>query len=190
MGTKRNKYRNHEDGTVELIILEKDLKTIKATVVFDIGDLETVQSKSWHLGGDGRVRTSKLVGLSTLLHRIIMDAPDDLTVDHIDGDPTNNRRSNLRLVTQGQNTQNRTIANPSKKSGLPLGVYHSQPAYRQPYFAQVMVFGEQHHKRFDTIEEASKWYWSVKQRILDEHKDGITLGASPTLVEVVGDDDL
>lgn len=41
-----------------------------------------------------------------LLHRILMGDPQSLQVDHINGDPLDCRRSNLRLVTGAQNRGN------------------------------------------------------------------------------------
>lgn len=42
-------------------------------------------------------------GRQDLLHRFIMRPPRGYAVDHIDGDPLNNRRSNLRICTVGEN---------------------------------------------------------------------------------------
>jgi hypothetical protein len=44
-----------------------------------------------------------------LMHRLIMNAPADLYVDHRDGDGLNNRRTNLRLCTNSQNQMNRHV---------------------------------------------------------------------------------
>lgn len=47
-------------------------------------------------------------GLRCLLHRKIVGASDRLVlVDHIDGDPLNNRRSNLRPCDHSKNLSNR-----------------------------------------------------------------------------------
>jgi len=39
------------------------------------------------------------------LHRFLMDAPEGMVVDHIDGNPLNNCKANLRVTTQKINGQ-------------------------------------------------------------------------------------
>ena len=44
--------------------------------------------------------------ISVRMHRLIVNAPPGIDVDHIDGCGTNNQRNNLRLATNPQNQQN------------------------------------------------------------------------------------
>lgn len=40
------------------------------------------------------------------MHRVIMDAPPELEVDHLDNNGLNNQKSNLRLATRMENSRN------------------------------------------------------------------------------------
>jgi|SRR5215472_961266 len=53
------------------------------------------------------------------MHRLIMDAPDDMDVDHIDHNGLNNRRNNLRLATRSKNLHhNRRLSGASGYRGV------------------------------------------------------------------------
>jgi hypothetical protein len=41
------------------------------------------------------------------MHRIIMGCPENMQIDHIDRNPLNNKKSNLRICTQAENVMNR-----------------------------------------------------------------------------------
>lgn len=58
-----------------------------------------------------------------LMHRLIMDAPKGLVVDHINNDPLDNRRCNLRVCSQGDNLHNRKLGKNSTSGhkGVYLG---------------------------------------------------------------------
>ncbi len=49
---------------------------------------------------NGKTRTVRL-------HRVIMNSPQGMEVDHENGDTLDNRRSNLKIVTKQKNLENR-----------------------------------------------------------------------------------
>lgn len=91
-------------------------------------------------------------GVSYLAHRIcwkLVRGTDPDFIDHLDGDPTNNRISNLRDCSQADNLRNLALR-PVNKTGH-SGVSLSRGKYR----ADITVGGKLHFLgRFDKIEDA------------------------------------
>lgn len=82
-------------------------------------------------------------------------------VDHIDGNRSNNRLSNLRDIPQATNTENRRTSKPGNKAGR-LGVAPS----RKRWSAQIHLRGKKHHLGiFDTPEQAHQVYLEAKRRL-------------------------
>lgn len=57
---------------------------------------------------------------TTWLHRILLQPKENEVVDHIDGNPLNNCRSNLRICTQNENLFNKSFM--SKNTSNYIGV--------------------------------------------------------------------
>ena len=84
-------------------------------------------------------------------------------VDHIDGDRSNNRISNLRQASSSINNQNLRRAYPNNKLGV-LGVYYETS--RNKYVARICVKGRQATiGRFNSLEEASNAYLAAKRAL-------------------------
>src|SRR5882724_13410223 len=73
--------------------------------LLDDADFERANKRRWRIRWDGR-SDANVSGKMTLLHRFVMNAPPHLHVDHINGKPLDNRRSNLRLCIPHINTLN------------------------------------------------------------------------------------
>lgn len=92
-----------------------------ATFLFDLADLPALKARGrWCARFLGKKRYPRLTATSGRkedVHRYLLDAPRGKVVDHIDRDPLNNRRANLRLCTISENLQNRDLINPTSSSG-------------------------------------------------------------------------
>lgn len=105
----RNNYEVHADvvvaevqrrsGVVLYFLIDADkLESLPPDGMFYINNKNYVMLPRYV---NGRVKNP------ALLHRLIMNAPDDLIVDHIFADRLDNRQSQLRLATRSQNGFNR-----------------------------------------------------------------------------------
>ena len=87
----------------------------------------------------------------------------DRNIDHIDGDPSNNKIDNLRDISQKHNIQNQRHALPSNTSGL-LGVgWHRQSG---KWRARITADGKEHALGlFDSAEIAHGAYLKAKREL-------------------------
>ena len=135
------------------------LETKKGQVFVDTEDLEKILSyNTWNISKRGCVvcysetgsRSNRLRRVYKL-HRVIMDAPDDMLVDHINRDPLDNRKVNLRICTQMYNGRNLSIKS-NNTSGF-SGVCWDKS--RKLWTARLKInYKDMHLGRFAHIEEA------------------------------------
>lgn len=88
--------------------------------IVDEADFEWLSAFKWHVSGPEGARYAKTKRV-LFMHRMIMNAPEGVFVDHANGDPMDNRRVNLRLCTRAQNQQNKCKSR-RNRSGF-KGVY-------------------------------------------------------------------
>jgi len=104
-------------------------------------DLDTSSLGALYLGSNGYVYYSRWANGASqpyLFHRWVVDAPPGSVVDHINGDKLDNRRANLRIVTNQLNQVNRKRLNMNNTSGH-RGVRRSNASRKNPWLAQIMV---------------------------------------------------
>jgi len=120
--------RMYNNGTTEILIKKKNDYIIDGSSVimttnqgvdfmFDVEFLDKVKKYSWCLSATGYL-VANVNYKVTKLHRYILDAPPDLVVDHINGNPKDNRVINLRLCSNLENTKNVSIQ-ANNKLGYP-----------------------------------------------------------------------
>jgi hypothetical protein len=109
----RPQIRQSADGLTRFIPLTKG----KIAVV-DAADFNWLKNLKFYSTAKGYA-VCNFNGRHESMHRLIMNPPPGLVVDHIDRNPLNNKRSNLRICTTKQNNYNRKRHNKySKYKGI------------------------------------------------------------------------
>ena len=148
--TRRKEYN-------EIIVRGVEAKMIcyqkgnRIEVLIDTEDVPRIaMCGSWHIAGPNKGYV--INGKYRQLHRFIMNPPEGMQVDHINGNTYDNRKCNLRIVTPQQNTMNTKLR--YNNSGA-KGIYYDEK-YNN-YKAKIGFDNKLIHLgTFDTLEEAIK----------------------------------
>ena len=126
--------------------------------LIDADDSPRVSGLTLYLGTNGYVYFSTWSdghSQPRTLHGFLMAAPSGMHVDHINGDKLDNRRANLRVVTNQRNQVNRKRLNRNNNSGVRGVAYRPSLSPKKPWRAQIMVNHRgMHLGLFATKEEA------------------------------------
>lgn len=119
----------------------------------------------WYAITYTKVGGDKETGECVKMHRMILNAPKGVLVDHKNGDGLDNRRHNIRTCTYSNNAMNKR-ASKSNKTGY-KGVFWNKQ--HQKYCAQIYINGKS--KRFaysDSPEVSALAYDKMAKKIFGE----------------------
>lgn len=142
------------DDYCEIIINSRTFGTV--SVMIDNEDIEKCKVYSWVLSQHkdafyivARNKFSNKRG-NIYLHNLILDKPSSLVIDHINRNPFDNRKSNLRICNQSQNNYNKDT-----KLGATNEKYISFDKRRNKYRISFYKNGKQiFGGYFDNLEQA------------------------------------
>jgi len=145
------------------------IELVTGSAIVDPEDLSWLSKYKWANTGRYVHRNSRVAEhgrgnkrYHIYLHRAIWEhhnglIPDGIYIDHINRDPYDNRKSNLRLATSSQNQGNRVAVkgSVSQYKGVSFfgGRWRARLGHREPGSTSVITLGG-----YDTEEEAARAY--------------------------------
>jgi|LGOV01.1.fsa_nt_gb hypothetical protein len=142
---------------------EIQLSNSNLCTVVDDADYGLVSQHCWFL--DNARAKAWIGGKNVYLHVLLMGKAEGKVVDHINGNPLDNRRENLRHCTHGQNMMNsKSVAGFSRYKG----VYFRKD--RNKWRAVIVANGHRSHLGlYETEEDAALAYNEAAKRLHGEY---------------------
>lgn len=175
-----NRYKVNDDGTATIFIKHKG-DILEALISENKLNKILAIKTTWfgHTGGGnnliyvtGHLKLEDGTAKQLKLHRVLMDAPGDMVVDHINHNTLDNRDENLRLATMSENKQNLIGAHANSKSGI-RGV--SWDDHAKKWKAVICVEGNIIRcGRFKDINEAEKAVIKARKKYMPYSQEALT----------------
>ena len=154
-------YKDIDDKTIKLLISKDSTKIVK----IDKEDYEKIKFNKCSVSLVGYVNV-KVNGKSQGLHRYLMNETDpEIFIDHINNDPLDNRKVNLRKSDVQKNAQNKKKKENSSSKFVGISYKNSH----KQYYGQIEKNGKMIYYKGHKIEE-----FSARKRdlfIMDNLKD-------------------
>lgn len=147
------------DGDIAYVSLTKGY-----VATIDSADVNAVAGWNWcaFVRGETVYAVRSASRKTIYMHRALISPPDGCVVDHVDGNGLDNRRANLRVGSQMQNTWNSRTKR-SNTSGV-KGVCFDRS--RAKWIAHIRCGGKRINLgRFDNIRDAEAAYRAASMRI-------------------------
>jgi hypothetical protein len=128
-----------------------------AHALVDAADAPLVQRYKWHLDHHGYAKASepRSHGARLRMHRLILGAVRGQEVDHINRNPLDNRRCNLRVCTRSQNMLNRGLQSNNRSGYTGVHFDKARRHHAKPWTAYIYINKRRKHVgRYATRDEA------------------------------------
>lgn len=173
-GYINSKLKNNYKIEENFVIIYLDSKGKIIETIIDLDDFDLVNSYKgkfyarWYKNIDGyyvaiaiRDNTKKSDYTSQRLHRIIMGNPEpEYYIDHINHNTLDNRKQNLRVSLNDENTKHRESKNSNNKSG-----YRNVAVIHGLFCVQLMINGKNTLlAKFKDVDEAGLFAEKMRQK--------------------------
>jgi len=132
--------------------------------LIDDEDWPLVSQHTWHAAKSSDLwyarTTKRKTRMRVFMHRLIMNPPRGLDVDHINGDGLDNRKQNLRQATDSQNQQNRHRLS-TNTSGYRGVTFHKK---LNKWQAGIKKFGHSYYLGLHPTAESAALAYDLKAR--------------------------
>ena len=169
--SKYSKIKNHKTNEYDLTNeYSIGYTSNEKEFYFDLEDYDKIKDYCWHINngyvyavGETHNGTMRTVAL----HRIVMNCPDNMVVDHINHNKLDNRKANLRTCTQIQNCRNKSMHknNTSGTTGVSFSKYFNKwHSYICTNGCQILL------GYFDNIEDAIAARKEAEEKYFGEYR--------------------
>jgi hypothetical protein len=133
----------------------KEIKLTQGKVALvDDEDFEYLNQWKWHYNQGYAISSKNKKHKLLLMHRVILNPPSDLCIDHINHNKIDNQKKNIRICNGHENARNAVHVG---KTSNYLGVYYDME--NKKYKAQIKINGcKTHIGRYIYPEEAARAY--------------------------------
>ena len=114
-------------------------------VLYDLEDEKTIKKHSWAIPPSAyrKYPRTNIDRKTCMLHRFLMNPSKNMVVDHVDDNPLNNLRENLRICTHSENQRNRGKSKSNSTGYIGISKHSSKNAICL-FTASVVVGGKAH----------------------------------------------
>lgn len=149
------------DGNIVIFDLYDNNQYKNGEFIIDLDDLEKVRYHKWR-ASYGHIVTGNSTNTNPTqyIHRLILNCTDKkIVVDHINCNPYDNRKCNLRICTQSENVLNKSKM--SSNTTNFIGVYpDNRPNRKTNYRVEIRYQGKRVHLgSWELLEEAVYARW-------------------------------
>lgn len=166
-GILRTKYDLNEivmyKDYAEIILYDKKCNEVSRSKI-DLEDIDKVKNIKWGLNNEGYCKNNKI----GMLHRFLMNCPDDMVVDHINHDKLDNRKSNLRTCSRQENNLNINVR--SNNTSSVTGVSWDKKSHK--WRAYIFLNRKQlESKFFDDFNDAVRFRKNLEIKYFGEFRN-------------------